>query len=481
MNEPNGSRQLGRATDRRHPEDAIGDREMLMEMAEQLAGFGYWRIDLPRKAVFWSAGIYDILGLPKSYEPVFDQAISLYHPGDRAAVGAAIERSIAHDRPLNFEARIRHAGGAYRYVTCRGRVERNALGSASALFGVFQDVTERHEITRRDRETAAALREKNRVMQMAERISHVGHWRLDVGGDVMWWSDEVYRIWGVSKAFVPTLANRVAARHPDDRARTAEAIRTAVAAKAEYTDRSRIIRPDGAIREIVVHGKPEFALDGSLRAYIGVCRDITEATNAARERETLIERMTLATRAATIGIWEWNLVTGEAIWDASMFALYALPSNACRRQASWGRGWNRMPRPLNGARAVRRAKAVSRAKPTSRPKPRRSHWRSPRSSTASAGRFVSSSRWPSASWNPTCSGSRTACSRGMRRRCRTPLTGWPAPAAAFIPASCGAGVRRSRSPHARMLGSGRGTSVARCAARSPLSARVPIRGRVEAA
>jgi two-component system sensor histidine kinase/response regulator len=47
-----------------------------------------------------------------------------------------------------------------------------------------------------------------------------------------------------------------------------------------------------------------------------------------RERERLIERVTLATQAAQIGIWEFEIATDSLVWDSIMFRLYGLPNDA---------------------------------------------------------------------------------------------------------------------------------------------------------
>lgn len=47
-----------------------------------------------------------------------------------------------------------------------------------------------------------------------------------------------------------------------------------------------------------------------------------EAMDALRESEVKTQ---LSTRTAGIGLWQWNIATGEVRWDSTMFALYGLP------------------------------------------------------------------------------------------------------------------------------------------------------------
>jgi PAS domain S-box-containing protein len=47
-----------------------------------------------------------------------------------------------------------------------------------------------------------------------------------------------------------------------------------------------------------------------------------EWENALRKSE---ERLKLATEATGVGIWQWNVITGQVIWDAQMFRIYGIP------------------------------------------------------------------------------------------------------------------------------------------------------------
>lgn len=79
-------------------------------------------------------------------------------------------------------------------------------------------------------------------------------------------------------------------------------------------------------------GGQEFPLELSLSSwktgdgtfYTGIIRDITERNRAAEKVAQLAERLELATSAAKIGVWDWNIVKNELVWDDRMFDLYGV-------------------------------------------------------------------------------------------------------------------------------------------------------------
>ncbi len=121
------------------------------------------------------------------------------------------------------------------------------------------------------------LREIRRALNLAEEISHAGHWRYTPGHRVMVWSDEIYRIYGVDKAgFTPTVEAAMAAYHPEDRILILQAFETVFLQKTGFDVTARLIRADGQVRHVRSRGVPELDEAGNLVSLFSIFADITE-------------------------------------------------------------------------------------------------------------------------------------------------------------------------------------------------------------
>ncbi|MFP4130186.1 MAG: response regulator, partial [Halorhodospira sp.] len=84
------------------------------------------------------------------------------------------------------------------------------------------------------------------------------------------------------------------------------------------------VRPDGSLVYQRVSGVPIFDDHEELIGFRGTGRDITGEKEAEQAQQALMERLHLATSAAGLGIWDYDLTTGELEWDAGMFRLYGV-------------------------------------------------------------------------------------------------------------------------------------------------------------
>lgn len=120
-----------------------------------------------------------------------------------------------------------------------------------------------------------------RALAMTEQVTQTGSWNWPLTGNVIAWSDELYRIFGLepqSVAITPEfLLSRV---HPEDRDVARRSIAEALKRGGSFRWQKRVIRPDGSVRELetlgAVHGR-----DPPISLY-GTCRDVTEQIRERR-------------------------------------------------------------------------------------------------------------------------------------------------------------------------------------------------------
>lgn len=126
------------------------ERTRLLLMAEEVAGVGHWRIDLTADTLTWSNEMYRIHGLdPRTFEPSVENTVEAYHPDDRGTVIDHIRDAILLRQDFEFELRIVRPDGSMRNVLSKGKCEVSDDGRPLAVFGVFQDVTERKQLHER--------------------------------------------------------------------------------------------------------------------------------------------------------------------------------------------------------------------------------------------------------------------------------------------------------------------------------------------
>lgn len=125
-----------------------------------------------------------------------------------------------------------------------------------------------------------ALRQSEERSREAERIAHLGSWEWDMEADTLFWSDEVYRIFGLSpQQFAADYNAFLRSIHPDDVERVKEAISKAAREGGPYSVEYRVVRPDGSVRHVHERGEVHFRNKQPARM-TGTVLDVTEVRTA---------------------------------------------------------------------------------------------------------------------------------------------------------------------------------------------------------
>ncbi|WP_160738223.1 diguanylate cyclase [Altericroceibacterium indicum] len=122
-----------------------------------------------------------------------------------------------------------------------------------------------------------------RLIEMAERTAHVGHWHLNLVTGELFWSDEVYKIHGRDQSYKPELDTAIDNYHPDDRAWIIQLVENAVNEGQPFDTDARIVRSDGEIRHVNTRGEVETDTVGGIIGLYGVFQDVTRRVEILRE------------------------------------------------------------------------------------------------------------------------------------------------------------------------------------------------------
>ncbi|MBW7957290.1 MAG: PAS domain S-box protein [Deltaproteobacteria bacterium] len=184
-------------------------------------------------------------------------------------------RAMESDVPIQVEDEIPLPDGIHYAIATKFTL-RDKNGNKYAMCGVVTDVTPLKRAEEALRRSEAGLRD-------AQRIAHLGNFEHDVLTDMLYISDEVYRIFGRKKGELETLADFTGAVHPDDLEMVKEAMKGLLYEARPYSIDYRILRPDR--EERIVHSEAECSIDKEGRPIrmTGIILDITERKRAEEE------------------------------------------------------------------------------------------------------------------------------------------------------------------------------------------------------
>lgn len=120
-----------------------------LTLAEGMAAIGHWRYRIGHDRVEWSAGTYDIHGVPEGREVTLAQVMAFYAPAQQPDANAMIAALIGDGNGGQTTSEIIRADGARRRVAIISLPEHDDAGNLVAIFGVMRDITEDSEARHR--------------------------------------------------------------------------------------------------------------------------------------------------------------------------------------------------------------------------------------------------------------------------------------------------------------------------------------------
>ena len=252
------------------------DKERLRR-GQFYANIGTWDWNITTGELYWTERIAPLFGYQAGdVETSYENFLAAVHPEDRQLVVDAVNACVERDEPYEIEHRVMWPDGTVRWLLEKGAVKRDAHGTPIQMLGVVQDIDDR-------KRTELALAEQERKLQEAQALAHLGSWNADLRSGALYWSDEIYRIFGHTPGdYAPSNDAFFASVHPDDVTKVQDRVKQSEQTGI-YDVIHRIIRPDGSIRHVHELARAENDANGNLIRLVGTVQDVTERIEAEQE------------------------------------------------------------------------------------------------------------------------------------------------------------------------------------------------------
>lgn len=184
---------------------------------------------------------------------------------------------------------------------------------------IFDVITER-------KQAELALSAANKRWSLAQRAAVAGSWYWDIRTNAIYWSDELYQLFGLKPQQIPaSIETWEKLLHSEDRRQAAQRLNQAISDHLPLVSEYRIITPNNEVRWIRALGDTDYDEQGAAQLMTGICVDITKTKMAEMALQESEERLRLAQSAANIGIWDWDIAHNQSAFNAQYYQLLGLP------------------------------------------------------------------------------------------------------------------------------------------------------------
>ncbi|MBI3805037.1 MAG: PAS domain S-box protein [Nitrospirae bacterium] len=262
-------------------------------LVEGVRDYAIFMLDPQGRVVSWNRGAVQIKGY--QLDEIIGKHFSVFYPDEDKVwdkAGYELKRAVEDGQFEDEGWRVRKDGSRF-WASAVITPIRNEEGELIGFSKLTRDLTERREAEERLRKSQAQL-------SVAQRIAHIGSWEWEIASNTLTWSDELYRIYGLSSRSEGMTYDRyLTFLHPEDLASVKEIIEKAYQNGQTFAFEHRIVRPDGIVR--ILHSQGEVLLnkEGKPVRMFGTAQDITERKQVENAIRKLNEELEIRVRERT--------------------------------------------------------------------------------------------------------------------------------------------------------------------------------------
>jgi len=315
-------------TERKHAEDALRESEERFRATFEQAAVGIDHEALDGRFLRINQKFCDIVGY--SQEEMLERSFQdITHPDDLDIDHEDAQRMLDGQlESYSIEKRYIHKNGEIVWVNITVSLVWEETGSPSYFISVVEDITEQKEVD-------DALRESEEHFRAIFNQAAVGIARTELDGHFSRINQRFCDIVGYSIEEMQELTFQEIT-HPEDADADLAVVNQLLTGEVDtYVREKRYIHKEGTIIWVKLSIALLRSETGEPHWFITIMEDITERKRAeeilkadlAFHREdlsVLVQRLSLAVKISSFGIWDWDLKENSMTWDNKLFEIYGI-------------------------------------------------------------------------------------------------------------------------------------------------------------
>jgi len=317
-------------TDQRRTQDSMRASEERLELVITGSSDGFWDGQVlpdepwssPRTPVWWSPRVKAMLGYTdEEFPDVLESWASRLHPEDADRVFAALTAHIERRDPYDVEYRLLTKAGEYGWFRARGQAIWDETGRMTRMAGSLRDVTDRKQAEDALRRSEQLLKD---VVNNTTAVIYVKY----TDGRYLLTNRRFEQLFSLTTdQIVGHTDHEIFPRDIADAFRANDVMvleRNTAVEYEEYAPHSDGLHAYISIKfPLCDHvGKPY--------ATCGISTDITERKRIEDELRAGDAQSRLALTAAPVGLWDWDLQTGQLYWSPQVDRLLGVAPGSVR-------------------------------------------------------------------------------------------------------------------------------------------------------
>ncbi len=269
---------------------------------------------------FFSDEVEKLTGYPLTYflhnrRSGYSQII---HPEDEQRLKSIIHHALLHKEKYEIEYRIIRKDGEVRWVYESGTAVYDEDDNLSYVDGCIFDITKRKQTEA----TLATTKDEVKRLALVAHNTTNSVMIADAEENIIWVNEGYTRMSGYTMDELQDKKVGYSLEGTGFDADVLQRMRYALDKRIPYKEEFISHTRTGEQIWLEVDCHPLNDENGRHIGFMAIETDITQRKNTRKQQEELLQRLTLATDSAEIGIFEIDLSTNEVIWDDKMYELY---------------------------------------------------------------------------------------------------------------------------------------------------------------